>query len=140
MIKATRETQTKENLVGECMICKKGKLMVRRGKFGKFIACDKYPKCKTTFALPHNALTKASKNICNECKYPSVTIIKKGKRPQELCINPDCKSKTHPTKETEKEKTCPKCKNKLILRKSFYGEFYGCSNYPKCRHTEKIIK
>ncbi|MEL3909036.1 MAG: topoisomerase DNA-binding C4 zinc finger domain-containing protein [Treponemataceae bacterium] len=28
---------------------------------------------------------------------------------------------------------CPKCDAKLKLRKGKYGEFYGCSNYPKCK-------
>lgn len=30
---------------------------------------------------------------------------------------------------------CPKCGGSLILRKGKYGEFLGCSNYPKCRFT-----
>ena len=30
---------------------------------------------------------------------------------------------------------CPKCGGSLVLRKGKYGEFYGCSNYPKCRYT-----
>ena len=54
-----------------------------------------------------------------------------------VCINPDCKSKK--TNGTVKEKPCPKCDGKLILRKSVYGEFLGCSNYPKCKQTEKIL-
>ena len=33
---------------------------------------------------------------------------------------------------------CPYCKAELILRKGKYGEFYGCSNYPKCRFTKKL--
>ncbi|MBW2985501.1 DNA topoisomerase I [Candidatus Woesearchaeota archaeon] len=141
LIKATREMQTKENMIGDCMNCKKEKLMIRRGKFGKFIACDGYPDCKTTFALPSNALIKTSKTICKECQYPSVIVIKKRKRPQELCINPECPSKTNGAeeeKEEKEERICPKCKSKLILRKSFYGQFYGCSTYPKCRHISKI--
>ena len=37
------------------------------------------------------------------------------------------------------EKDCPKCKEgKLVLRKSIYGSFYGCSRFPKCRNTEKL--
>ena len=37
------------------------------------------------------------------------------------------------------EKECPKCKEgKLVLRKSIYGSFYGCSRFPKCRCTEKL--
>ena len=30
---------------------------------------------------------------------------------------------------------CPKCGGNLVLRKGRYGNFYGCSNYPKCRFT-----
>lgn len=32
---------------------------------------------------------------------------------------------------------CPKCDGFLIQRKGKYGEFKGCSNYPKCRFTIK---
>ena len=35
------------------------------------------------------------------------------------------------------QKICPYCKTALVLRKGKYGEFYGCSNYPKCRYTMK---
>ena len=30
---------------------------------------------------------------------------------------------------------CPQCGGKLVTRKGKYGEFKGCSNYPKCRFT-----
>lgn len=34
---------------------------------------------------------------------------------------------------------CPACRHGfLVLRKGKYGPFYGCSRYPKCRHTKKI--
>ncbi|SDE75650.1 Topoisomerase DNA binding C4 zinc finger [Fontibacillus panacisegetis] len=38
------------------------------------------------------------------------------------------------------EMTCPKCGNKLVLRKSAKGQFYGCSSFPKCRYmkTSKV--
>lgn len=32
---------------------------------------------------------------------------------------------------------CPKCNGCLVKRKGKFGEFYGCSNYPKCRFTKK---
>lgn len=35
-------------------------------------------------------------------------------------------------------KICPKCGGTLILRKGKYGKFYGCSNYPECKYTEKL--
>ncbi len=42
--------------------------------------------------------------------------------------------------ELKKQKICPYCKTELVLRKGKFGEFYGCSNYPKCRYTLKIDK
>lgn len=30
---------------------------------------------------------------------------------------------------------CPKCGGKMVLRAGRYSRFYGCSNYPRCRHT-----
>jgi ssDNA-binding Zn-finger/Zn-ribbon topoisomerase 1 len=57
-----------------------------------------------------------------------------------LCINPNCASKHEEGAEAladlpEDRGECPKCgKGKMVLRKSIYGTFYGCSNYPKCRN------
>ncbi len=35
-------------------------------------------------------------------------------------------------------KKCPKCKAPLLIRLGKYGEFYACSNFPKCRYTESL--
>ena len=137
LITATRETRQKENTVGSCPACKKGKLMMRKGKFGRFIACDQYPKCKTTFNLPNNGLIKTTDKICEACLHPMVSVIRKGKRPQIVCINKECPTKKT-TEKIEKRK-CPKCKEgNLVLRKSIYGSFLACDAYPKCRHTEQL--
>ena len=40
-------------------------------------------------------------------------------------------------KEQKNQKVCPYCNKSLVLRNGKYGEFYGCSNYPKCRYTLK---
>ena len=34
---------------------------------------------------------------------------------------------------------CPLCTNPLVYREGRYGRFIGCSNFPKCRHTEQIL-
>ena len=116
--------------------------MVKKGKFGRFIACNAYPDCKNTFKLPPRGKIVASDKECEQCKYPMIKIGT-GKRTQEVCIDPGCKSKTDISdKEMEKlekeEKECPKCGKPMILRKSVYGQFWGCSAYPKCKTTVKI--
>lgn len=41
-------------------------------------------------------------------------------------------------KERMEGTTCPFCGEKLVLRKGKYGDFWGCSAYPKCRFTRRI--
>ena len=149
LLAANRETINVMTHIGKCPNCKTGNLSIRRGRFGHFIACDKYPDCKTIFSLP-SAMIKPTKNVCETCGLPKVLVIKKRKKPQELCINPKCSAKMQGhTKQQLKEideiengkleKPCPKCKEgKLVVRKSIYGAFLGCNMYPKCRFTEKI--
>jgi DNA topoisomerase-3 len=36
-------------------------------------------------------------------------------------------------------KVCPECGSVMVLRHGKYGDFYGCSNYPTCRHTEPAV-
>ena len=146
--KANRETQDEMSFLGICPICKEGNIMIRRGKFGAFAACNKYPDCKTIFSIPKNALIKPAKKDCEACGYPKVLAIKKAKQPMEFCLNPKCPTKLVEGQAGEDAKAiatgeikrkCPKCnEGDIVLRSSIYGKFYGCSKYPKCRHTEKL--
>ncbi|WP_420644187.1 type I DNA topoisomerase [Candidatus Leptofilum sp.] len=36
-------------------------------------------------------------------------------------------------------RACPNCGNELLYREGRYGRFIGCSNFPKCRHTEQLL-
>jgi|TARA_B100001971_G_scaffold214881_1_gene255144 DNA topoisomerase-1 len=150
LLSANIETRDALSNLGKCPVCNKGDLQIRRGKFGSFAACNLYPKCKTTFSLPSNALIKPAQKICETCKYPMVIAIKKGKRPQDFCMNKKCPSK-HVEGEAGKEakaiakgkieKQCPECKEgKIVLRGSIYGKFYGCDQFPKCKYTEKLVE
>ena len=140
LIDTLKKTEIAMATVGKCPACKDGTLLIKRGKFGRFIACDKYPECKTTFKLPVAGFIEISKKICEQCGYPMIKIIRKAKKPQELCINLECLTKKVDESKF-KEKACPKCKTgKLILRKSIYGGFIACSAFPKCRFIGKLDK
>lgn len=146
LYKANKETRDEMTGLGGCPKCKEGELHIRRGKFGPFVACNKYPKCKTTFSLPKNALIKPAKKQCEECDFPLVLVVKRKTRPQEFCLNQECSTKDVSKEEEKKaeaaiDKPCPTCKKgKLVMRSSLYGHFIGCSQYPKCKHTEKITE
>ena len=139
LLKSIQETREEESRIGPCPKCKEGNLRIIRSKKTKksFIACDRYPDCETTFPLPQGVLIKNTDKQCEACGYPMITIISKGKKPQEVCINPNCKSKIKAKSHDKEGAVCPKCKEgKLVLRRGIYGEFLACDKYPKCRHTE----
>lgn len=135
--KATQDTRQELTELGRCNKCE-GDLVIRKGRFGMFVACNNYPDCKNTFTLPGNALVKPAKKECGQCGMPLVTIIRKAKRPQEVCISPDCPSKKVDASNF-REKQCPRCKEGTVkIRPGFFGEFAACDSYPKCRYTENI--
>lgn len=132
------ETRTAMTTVGPCPKCKKGSLILRTGKYGRFIACDRHPDCKTTFKLPAGGLVEVTEKSCEKCAHPMVRMIRRGKRPQEVCINPDCPGKEVPD---VGDITCKKCgEGKMVVRKSVYGAFLACNRFPKCRCIEQFPK
>lgn len=144
-----RETQNEENQIGPCTKCNSGTLRLIHSKKTRqrFIACDKYPDCKNIFNIPQTGKIQGAGTQCPDCGMPMVKIIKK--KAQVLCINQDCKSKklkdTYARKESKEmekgivEEECPKCKEGvLVVRKSVYGTFLGCSRFPKCRYTQRM--
>lgn len=86
---------------------------------------------------------------CTVCGVGEI-VVKHGKFGEFLSCNnyPECKTifvkdgdkyVPHQKKEVVSTgKLCPKCNSVMLLRKSTYGSFYGCSGFPKCRHTEKF--
>jgi DNA topoisomerase-1 len=92
---AYHKTQNKQSIVGECPACKQGSLRIIFSKKSKkrFLACNRYPECKTTFSIPQSGMAKPSGEKCERCGYPIVLIISKGRRPWKFCINPLCPTK-----------------------------------------------
>ncbi len=95
LLASLRVTQDEISVVGKCPNCVPGNLrIIYSPKTGsRFIACNEYPNCKTTFSLPRNALVKPTKDVCKTCNYPVVLVIRKAKRPWNMCINPNCPDK-----------------------------------------------
>jgi DNA topoisomerase-1 len=95
-----------ENILDTCPVCKKGNIMILYSKKNKryFVACDRYPECKTTFSLPPYGLMKPSDNFCDFCDFRKVVAIRKGKRPWEFCFNPKCEINRERLKEYKNKK------------------------------------
>ncbi|HXV77363.1 MAG TPA: type I DNA topoisomerase [Candidatus Polarisedimenticolaceae bacterium] len=119
-----------------CESC--GKPMVlRRGRFGPFLACSGYPECKTTRKITKNAdgqaEAKPERLLDEKCPRCGAQLAVKQGRFGEFtsCSSyPDCRY----VKMKETGVTCPECgKGQLVERRSKRGKvFYGCANYPDC--------
>ena len=61
----------------KCPICEEGTLVTRRGKYGRFLACDRYPDCTTTITLYSG--DRELKKVC-ECGWPIISRLSKQKK------------------------------------------------------------
>ena len=100
-----REQQQIENRLNICPVCKKGNLKITYSKKTRrhFVACDKFPECKTTFTLPPNGAIKRAEKICEKCGFPLLTLFKRGKRPWTFCFNPNCETNKERLEEYRKK-------------------------------------
>ena len=87
-----REQQREENKLNICPKCKKGSLGITYSRKTKrhFVACDAYPDCKTTFSLPPNGIIKKIDKVCEECGFPILMSLRKGRKPWLFCFNTEC--------------------------------------------------
>jgi DNA topoisomerase-1 len=110
-------------------------LLLRKGRYGEFIACSNFPKCKYTKDPGSDGpeQPEATDQICDKCGSPMV--VKNGRRGKFLACSayPKCKNTKPLIAPKELSIPCPECGGKLIERQGRRGTFYGCDNYPKCK-------
>jgi len=90
-----KEEQENNKLGLKCPECKKGELTIKFTPRFKsyFVACTEYPTCRKTFSLPKGLIKNTLNKKCEDCDYPLLLRILAGKRPWQLCFNPNCPSK-----------------------------------------------
>jgi len=110
-------------------------LLRRKGRFGEFIACGNFPKCKYTTDLEGNAPPEPEKTDIKCDKCGEFMVIKDSRRGKFLACSgyPKCKNAQPLVPPRELDVPCPKCGSKILEKEGKRGTFYGCSNYPKCR-------
>jgi len=158
----------KQEAIKTDQVCDKcGKPMVLKwGRFGKFLACSGYPDCKNTrevgevegvdtsdrSSIPAAAKVAGPSAVetdaepCEKCGKPMV--LRRGRFGKFLACSgyPDCKNTRKVTigkdgraearADVLLEETCPRCKSKLARKHGRYGEFIACSAYPSCRYVK----
>ena len=113
-----------------------GRVMVlKRGRFGQFMACTGYPDCKTTRRLDQGKKVPdiPLDEICPKCGRNM--MIRHGRYGEFTTCSgyPECKY----VKQNFIGVKCPLCKEgDLVEKRARKGNtFYGCGNYPKCKFT-----
>ncbi len=96
----TKKELTEEKTDETCEKCG-SPMVIKVGRYGRFLACSNYPKCKNA-----KKINSAGEAVVKE--------------PPKLL-----------------DEKCPECGANLVLRKSRYGEFKGCSAYPKCKYIKQ---
>ena len=119
------------------------RMVYKNGKFGRFLACPNFPKCRNTKALDENGNVVDKENpkqpeqtgvICDKCGSPMV--LRHGKFGDFLACSayPKCKNIKN-IQTNEDYGKCPDCGKPLHRIISGKGAFYGCTGYPDCRFT-----
>ncbi len=113
-----------------------GELVKKNSRYGEFIACNNYPKCKYV-KQTENANDEAKQELCEKCGGEMVQKFSRNGAFLACNNYPECKNtkslkNTPNAKETIEGVKCPECGGDIALKRSRKGSFYGCNNYPKC--------
>ncbi|GAA7084419.1 type I DNA topoisomerase [Helicobacter pylori] len=114
-----------------------GELVKKNSRYGEFIACNNYPKCKYV-KQTENANGRDKQELCEKCGGEMVQKFSRNGAFLACNNYPECKNtkslkNTPNANEIIEGVKCPECGGDIALKKSKKGSFYGCNNYPKCR-------
>ncbi|GAA9172684.1 type I DNA topoisomerase [Helicobacter pylori] len=114
-----------------------GELVKKNSRYGEFIACNNYPKCKYV-KQTENANDGSKQESCEKCGGEMVQKFSRNGAFLACNNYPECKNtkslkNTPNANEIIEGVKCPECGGDIALKKSRKGSFYGCNNYPKCR-------
>ncbi len=138
------KTLKKSDMVNEetdemCEKCGE-KMIVKLGRFGKFLSCSNYPKCKNARPLAKNmgeAVLSGSVSVSEE---KLEELVEEGKLTQEQAKQVEEKNEKIAEYEKEfKDKKCEKCGEPMVVKHGRFGAFLGCSAYPKCKNIVSIV-
>ncbi len=113
-----------------------GELVKKNSRYGEFIACNNYPKCKYV-KQTESANDGAKQESCEKCGGEMVQKFSRNGAFLACNNYPECKNtkslkNTPNANEIIEGVKCPECGGDIALKRGRKGSFYGCNNYPKC--------
>jgi len=130
-----------------CPLCHEGHLVHKASRFGPFLGCSRYPKCKFRRALTSDGAPQEPKLLEENCPDCGRPLQQRTGRYGEFvgCSGyPECKYIKRDAAQTEAKPTgekCPQCgEGQLVERTGRFGPFVACSRYPECKYRANIGK
>ena len=127
-----------EKATGEkCEKCG-GDMVVKSGRYGKFLACEKYPECRNTRQIIEgekgSVEVKEVKMLDEKCpQCGSQMAMRNGRYGSFIACSGYPKCKFIKQKVTGVKCHQDGCNGELVEKISRKGIFYSCSNYPNCK-------
>jgi DNA topoisomerase-1 len=130
-----------------CPLCGEGHLVRKASRYGPFMGCSRYPKCKFRRALTPDGEApqpKLLEEMCPTCGKP--LQLRTGRYGEFIGCSgyPDCKYIKRDAAQTEAKLTgekCPQCgEGQLVERTGRFGPFVACNRYPECKYRANIGK
>jgi DNA topoisomerase I len=110
-------------------------MFLRQGRFGPFMGCSGFPKCRKILKLDAEGKPVDGPNFsCGLLAEDGAARNgdRNGTEPNVVANTADLPNAT--------PHVCPQGRGRMLLRQSRYGPFLGCSEYPKCRTSLKIAE
>lgn len=134
IVSVDKKAITEEKTDEVCEKCGKP-MVIKIGRFGRFLACTDYPDCKNTKQLGVDNKPLPPETTDEKCEACGASMqVKRGRFGLFLSCSryPDCKT----IKKIEKKTgvSCPKCaKGDIVQKRSKKGRtFFACNKYPNC--------
>ena len=135
----------------ECPLCQ-SKMLIRESRFGKYLSCSRFPRCKGKVQLDaegKKVLPEMTDEKCDLCAKPMV--IRTGRKGRFLACSgyPACKNTYSLDAEGKKiegsrpiitSRPCNKCGKPMWMRLGKRGHFLACSGFPRCRNLKPLSK
>ena len=132
-------------------VCQKcgSPMLIRESRFGRYLSCKSYPKCKNKISLDSQGKKIVPEVTDKTCATCGKALVKRwGRRGPFLACSgyPECKTTYSIDKEGNlvmrpppqmTDKKCEKCGKPMLRRFGKRGPFLTCSGFPRCRNLKK---
>ena len=134
-----------------CPICGT-KMLIRESRFGKYLSCGQFPKCKGKIQMDASGQKIVPQLTGEKCELCGKSmVIRTGRKGKFLACSgyPACKNtysldaegkKMEGSRPMATARKCNKCSSPMWMRLGKRGHFLACSAFPRCRNLKPLSK